>query len=123
MMTTFFVPILNQIALYDSILSTPQPWFFSMRKFIPRGIQKSEYGKAGPEFEPGLAAAEAAKLNKFSAVVPEDASVLGWGVARTDFSITSGMTMHLFGDGLGSICGGRNHRHEPRCDFQIFHDL
>ena len=29
---------------------------------------------SSPEFEPGLAGAEAAKLNKFSAGVPEDAS-------------------------------------------------
>ncbi len=35
--------------------------------------------KQRPEFEPGEAGVEAAKLEKFSAGVPEDASSLGWG--------------------------------------------
>ncbi len=37
------------------------------------------YAKQRPEFEPGEAGVEAAKLEKFSAGVPEDASSLGWG--------------------------------------------
>jgi len=32
-----------------------------------------------PDFEPGKAGAEAAKLKKFSAGVPKEASSLGWG--------------------------------------------
>jgi hypothetical protein len=36
-----------------------------------------------PEFVPGEAGAEAAKLKKFSAGVPEDASSLGWGAGGT----------------------------------------
>ena len=70
-----------------------------------------------PDFGSGVASAEAAKLKKFSAGVPDDASSLGWGgggsqnlwlsdaprgprrthrslgygVGRTDSSITSGI--------------------------------
>ena len=36
-----------------------------------------------PESEPGAAGVEAAKLKKFSAGVPEDASSLGWGAGGT----------------------------------------
>jgi hypothetical protein len=38
-----------------------------------------------PEFVPGVAGAEAAKLEKFSAGVPEDASSLGMGAGRNRF--------------------------------------
>jgi hypothetical protein len=36
-----------------------------------------------PSFGSGEAGAEAAKLKKFSAGVPEDASSLGWGTGRS----------------------------------------
>ncbi len=39
-----------------------------------------------PEFESGEAGAEAAKLKKFSAGVPEDASSLGWGAGGLEGS-------------------------------------
>ena len=39
-----------------------------------------------PDFEPGAAGAEAAKLEKFSAGVPEDASSSGWGAGELKFS-------------------------------------
>ncbi len=70
------------------------------------GFKNRNMARRRPEFEPGLAGAEEAKLKKFSAGVPEDASSLGWGAggtqiqwlpdaARTDLSIMSGISLFL----------------------------
>jgi hypothetical protein len=51
-----------------------------LHPIILRPLKKCEKSQGGrPEFEPGHVGAEAAKLEKFSAWVPEDASSLGWG--------------------------------------------
>ncbi len=58
------------------------------------------YAKQRSEFEPGEAGVEAAKLEKFSAGVPEDASSLGWGAGGSQIqwlSEGSPKMHHLWG--------------------------
>jgi hypothetical protein len=58
------------------------------------GFKNRNMARRRPEFEPGLAGAEAAKLNKFS---DAGGTQIQWlpDAARTDFSITSGIAMDM----------------------------